>query len=200
VRLASDADAAQVVGVSAEKRPPVRLVAVVMAVLTAASCRPGVETTGENRPASVGQAAPDFALTDLRGKTVRLADFKGKIVLLDFWATWCKPCREEIPDFVELQKQYAEKGFTLLGISLDEEGAAVVKPFAEQFGINYPVVIGNTQVTAAYGGIQALPTAFLIGRDGRILRTFVGDRARSDLERAIRSALLRDRTAPKQGS
>jgi cytochrome c biogenesis protein CcmG/thiol:disulfide interchange protein DsbE len=174
--------------------------AVVLAVLTAVSCRQGVETPGADQPASVGRTAPDFALTDLSGKTVRLADFKDKIVLLDFWTTWCAPCREQIPDFVELQKQYAEKGFTLLGISLDEEGAAVVKPFAQQFGINYPVVIGNTQVSAAYGGMQALPTAFLIGRDGRILEAFVGDRARPDFERAIRSALLRDRTAPKQGS
>jgi peroxiredoxin len=172
---------------------------VVLAVLTAASCRQAVETTGADRPALVGRTAPDFALTDLSGKTVRLADFKGKVVLLDFWATWCAPCREEIPDFVELQEQYMEKGFTLLGISLDEEGAVVAKPFAQQFGINYPVVIGNTQVSAAYGGMQALPTAFLIGRDGRILEAFVGDRARSDFERAIRSALLRDRTAPKSG-
>ena len=79
-----------------------------------------------------------------------------------------------------------------MGIALDEEGAKVVKPFADQVGINYPIVIGNTRVSAAYGGVQALPTAFLIGRDGRILQAFVGDRSRSDFERAIRSALLRD--------
>jgi thiol-disulfide isomerase/thioredoxin len=161
-----------------------------MAAWTAVSCRPGVEAA---------KTAPDFALTDLAGKTVRLADFRGKIILLDFWATWCVPCREEVPHLIELQRQYAERGFTLLGIALDEEGAAVVKPFAQQFGINYPVVIGNTRVSAAYGGMQALPTAFLIGRDGRILDTFVGDRAEADFERAIRSALLRD-AAPKQGS
>jgi peroxiredoxin len=178
--------------------PSMRLVAVVvLAALTAVCCRRAVEATGAARPALVGRTAPEFALTDLSGKTVRLADFKDKVVLLDFWATWCAPCREEIPDFVDLQKRYAEQGFSLLGISLDEEGAEVVKPFAQQFGINYPVVIGNTEVSAAYGGMQALPTAFLIGRDGRILEVFVGDRARADFERAIRSALLRDRTAPK---
>jgi peroxiredoxin len=200
MRLASNAVALQSFGVGVGKRPPNCLAAaVVLAVLTAAFCRQGVETTGAGRPALVGRTAPDFALTDLSGKTVRLADFKGEIVLLDFWATWCAPCREEIPDFVELQKQYAEKGFTFLGISLDEEGAAVVKPFTQELGINYPVVIGNTQVSAAYGGIQALPTAFLIGRDGRILEAFVGDRAKADFERAIRSALQRD-TTPKQGS
>jgi len=198
MRLASNAVAPQFVRVSAEK-PPVCLVAVVIAVLTAVSCRQGIETPGADQPGLVGKTAPDFALTDLSGKTVRLSDFKGKVVLLDYWATWCVPCREAIPDFVELQKQYAEEGFTLLGISLDEEGAAVVKPFAQEFGITYPVLIGNTQVSAAYGGIQALPTAFLIGRDGRILETFVGDRAKADFERAIRSALQRD-AAPKQGS
>jgi len=198
MRLASNPVARQSERLCAEKRSPVCLVAVVvLAALTVVSCRQAAETTGADRPALVGRTAPDFALTDLSGKTVRLADFKGKVVLLDFWATWCAPCREEIPAFVELQKQYAEQGFTLLGISLDDEGAVVVKPFARQFGINYPVVIGNTEVSAAYGGMQALPTAFLIGRDGRILEAFVGDRARPDFERAIRSALRRDRTAPK---
>ena len=169
-----------------------RLAVLVIAAVTAVSCRPGVEAGREDQPALVGKPAPDFALTDLSGRTVRLADFRGKVVLLDLWATWCGPCREEIPDFVELQTRYAERGFTLVGIALDEEGAKVVKPFAHQVGINYPVVIGNTRVSAAYGGVQALPTAFLIGRDGRILETFVGDRAGSDFEQAIKSALLRD--------
>jgi peroxiredoxin len=177
---------------SAEQHPAVFLAAIVMTVLTAVSCGQRAETTREDQPSSLVKTAPDFALTDLSGKTVRLSDFKGKIVLLDFWATWCGPCRKEIPDFIQLQRQYADKGFTILGISLDEEGAAVVKPFARQFGINYPLVIGTTQATAAYGGIQAVPTAFLIGRDGRILLTFVGARDKSDFEQAIRSALPKD--------
>ncbi len=196
MRIGSNAVALQFARGNAGKRLSVSLMAVVMAVLTAVSCRQGVETPGADQSSLVGKTAPDFALTDLSGKTVRLADFKGKVILLDFWATWCAPCREEIPYFVELQKQYAEKGFTLLGASLDEEGVAVVKPFAQEFGINYPVVIATTRVSAAYGGLQALPTAFLIGRDGRILQAFVGDQARSGFERAIRLALRRDRTAP----
>jgi thiol-disulfide isomerase/thioredoxin len=200
MRLASNAVPLEFARVNSEKRPPACLMAVVIAVLTAVSCRQGVETSRRDQPALVGKTAPDFALTDLSGKTVRLSNFKGKIVLLDFWATWCGPCRRQIPEFVELQKQYAGKGFSLLGIALDEEGAVVVKPFVRQFGINYPVVIGDTHVSAAYGGIQALPTAVLIDRDSRIIQTFVGDRAKSDYERAIRSALLRDRSAPKQGS
>lgn len=139
-----------------------------------------------------GKAAPEFQLMSLSGKNMRLADFKGKVILLDFWATWCAPCREEIPDLVQLQKQYADKGFTVLGVALDEEGATAVKPVAQKLDVNYPVLIGNTNVAAAYGGIQALPTAYLIGRDGRILKTFVGARDKSHWERVIQSALKDD--------
>jgi peroxiredoxin len=138
---------------------------------------------------SLSEAAPDFALTNLAGKTVRLSDFKGKIVLLDFWATWCAPCQEEIPNFVQLQKQYSGRGFTVLGIALDDDGAAVVKPLAQKLGVNYPLVLGDTQVAARYGGLQAVPTAFLIGRDGRILKTFIGPRSKSEWEQTIQMAL-----------
>jgi peroxiredoxin len=177
------------ISTSGRNRPAAFLAAIVMAVLTAVSCDQHLGTTGEDQPGSVGKTAPDFALTDLSGKTVRLSDLKGQVILLDFWATWCGPCRREIPDFIQLQKQYADRGFTVLGIALDEEGAAVVRPFAQRFGINYPVVIGNTRVSAAYGGIQAIPTAFLIGRDGKILRSFVGARDKSEFKQAIQSAL-----------
>ncbi len=185
---------------SARKRPRIFLVAAVMAVLSAVACGQSAELAGDNRPNLSEKTAPDFALTDLSGKMVRLSDFKGKIVLLDFWATWCGPCRREIPDLIRLQKEYADKGFTILGISVDGEGAAVVKPFARQFGINYPVVIASSRVTAAYGGIQAVPTAFLIDREGRILKTFVGGQGKADLEQAVRSALSQSGTAPKQNS
>jgi peroxiredoxin len=160
-----------------------------IAWLAAVSPARGAEVTGKDAAGSPGQAAPDFALTNLAGKTVRLSDFKGKIVLLDFWATWCAPCQEEIPGFVQLQKQYSGRGFTVLGIALDEDGAAVVKPLAQKLGVNYPLVIGDTQVAARYGGIQAVPTAFLIGRDGRILKTIVGPRGRSEWEQTIQMAL-----------
>src|SRR5690348_13547526 len=88
-------------------------------------------------------AAPDWHLSDVDGKPVKLSDFKGKVVILDFWATWCPPCRAEIPEFVAIQKKYADKGFTVIGISLDQQGASVVKSFMNQLGMNYPVVIGN---------------------------------------------------------
>lgn len=158
-------------------------------MLTAVSWGEGLTATGATQAGLLGKAAPDFALTNLSGKTVRLSDFKGKIVLLDFWATWCPPCRREIPDFVQLQKQYASKGFTIVGIALDDGGAAVVKPVAQKLGVNYPVVIGNAQIADDYGGIQALPTAFLVGRDGKILNSFVGARGKSEWEQTIQTAL-----------
>ncbi len=151
----------------------------------------GAETTGGDQAGWLGKAAPDFVLTNLSSKTVRLSDFKGKVVLLDFWATWCAPCREEIPELIQLQRQYAGKEFTVLGVALDEEGAAVVKPVVQELGANYPVVIGNLQVAAAYGGIEALPTTFLIGRNGKILKTYVGSREKSRFQQDILSALRR---------
>jgi peroxiredoxin len=174
---------------SARNCAAVCVAAIGMAWLVAVSLAHGADSTGKEPTGSLRKAAPDFALTNLSGQTVRLSDFKGKIVLLDFWATWCPPCRMEIPNFVQLQKQYADRGFTVLGIALDDEGAAVVKPLAQKLGVNYPLVIGNTQVAEAYGGIQALPTTFLIGRDGAILKTFVGARDKSEWEQTIQTAI-----------
>jgi peroxiredoxin len=169
---------------------------VALAALILTSCSQQSETSaddpsppGADRSATSKKAAPDFTLTDLSGKTVRLSDFKGKVVMLDFWATWCPPCRREIPDLIQLQNQYADKGFTVLGISLDDGGAATVKPFAQSIGMNYPLVIGNSQVTAAYGAIEAIPTTFLIGRDGMILKTYVGAQDKSEFQSDIQSAL-----------
>jgi thiol-disulfide isomerase/thioredoxin len=101
--------------------------------------------------------APAWELNDLSGKPVKFSDFRGKVVILDFWATWCVPCRVEIPHFVELQEQYGNKGLAVIGVSLDEQGLEVVKKFVKQFGVNYPIVIGNEKVAEAYGGIYAIP-------------------------------------------
>ncbi|PYU97451.1 MAG: hypothetical protein DMG26_21355 [Acidobacteria bacterium] len=111
--------------------------------------------------------APDFSLGDLSGQKLRLADYRGKVVLLDFWATWCGPCRIEIPGFVELQNRYRDKGFTIIGISMDD-GPEPVKEFYREFKMNYPVALGDEKVSELYGGIIGLPTSLLIGRDGRI--------------------------------
>jgi len=112
--------------------------------------------------------APDFALKDANGATVHLADYKGKVVLLDFWATWCGPCKVEIPWFIEFEQQFKDRGFAVLGVSMDEGGWTEVKPYIEKQKINYRILLGNDQVGDAYGGVDSLPTTFLIDRDGRI--------------------------------
>ncbi len=117
--------------------------------------------------------APDFTLTDIFGNKLSLADYKGKVVMLDFWATWCGPCRIEIPGFVELQNHYRDRGFAIIGISLDDSPEPVLE-FYRQFRMNYPVAIGNDTLGALYGGILGMPTTFLIGRDGRIYSKHVG--------------------------
>ncbi len=122
----------------------------------------------------IGSQAAEFALTDLSGKTVRLSDLKGKVVILDFWATWCGPCRMEIPDLVRLQSKYGEKGLAIVGLSLDADGASSVKPFAEEHDINYTMLIANDETAKSYGGIQAIPTAFVVDRQGRIVQRFLG--------------------------
>ncbi|MBI2875998.1 MAG: TlpA family protein disulfide reductase [Candidatus Tectomicrobia bacterium] len=133
--------------------------------------------------------APDFALPDLQGKTVRLSDFGGKVIILDFWATWCPPCREEIPHFVELYSQYRNHGFQMIGISLDAAGPAVVKEFARKYGINYPILMADDQVALQYGGIPGIPTTFVIDRQGKVSERHVGYREKETFEKALRSLL-----------
>ncbi len=120
------------------------------------------------------KVAPNFALKDVDGKTVHLSDYKGKVVLLDFWATWCAPCKIEIPWFMEFEQQYKDKGFAVLGVSMDEDGWTVVKPYLQQLKINYRIVLGNDKVGDAYGGVDSLPTTLLIDREGRVAATHVG--------------------------
>jgi thiol-disulfide isomerase/thioredoxin len=117
--------------------------------------------------------APAFSLTDITGKPLKLSDYQGRVVMLDFWATWCGPCRIEIPEFVELQKRYGAQGFAVIGISMDDS-AEPVAGFYKQLQMNYPVAIGNDRLGELYGGVLGLPTTFLIGRDGRIYAKHVG--------------------------
>jgi thiol-disulfide isomerase/thioredoxin len=132
--------------------------------------------------------APDFRLTDLRGRSVTLSDYQGKVVLLDFWATWCGPCRAEIPELIALQQRYGEQGLRVIGISVDDDPHAV-RQFYKSVALNYPVAMANGQTEALYGGIQGLPTTFLVGRDGRVYICYVGAVAVSDLESDIRALL-----------
>jgi peroxiredoxin len=120
-----------------------------------------------------GMFPPPFTLPDLDGNQVSLSDFEGKVVVLDLWATWCPPCREEIPFLVSLYEEFRDRGLVVVGVGLDDGGAPVLKSFAEENGMTYPVVVGNRSVQASYG-VTAIPTTFMIGRDGRIATKHVG--------------------------
>ncbi len=124
--------------------------------------------------ASSVSRAPEFKIKDLEGREVSLSDLKGKVVLVNFWATWCKPCTLEIPWLIELQKKYGDKGLTVVGIAMDEEGAKVVGPYAQQAKINYPIWMGNDDVATKFGGILGIPTSFLISRDGQVVEKYLG--------------------------
>ena len=132
--------------------------------------------------------APEFSLPQLSGQTIDLSAYRGKIVLLDFWATWCDPCREEIPYFVELQNKYRDQGLQIIGISMDD-GPEPVRDFYQHFQMNYPVAMGNAKIGELYGGVLGLPIVFLIGRDGRIVTKYTGATDISALEREIKALL-----------
>lgn len=134
-------------------------------------------------PAAASGAAPAFTLPDLTGRGVSLADFKGKVVVLDFWATWCPPCRKEIPDFISIQNEFGARGVQVIGIALDE--LPKVQAFARANGMNYPVLMGNDAITAQYGGIEGIPTTFIIDRKGKIVDRFEGYRPRQTFVAAI---------------
>lgn len=135
------------------------------------------------------KVAPNFDLTDLNGKQVKLSDYKGKVVFLNFWATWCPPCKKEIPDFIELQKKYSNQGFTFIGIALDDY-QSVVK-FTKDNKINYPVVIGDEALVKRYGNIRGIPTSFLVGKDGKIAQRYEGFRTKEVFEKDIKFQILK---------
>lgn len=160
-----------------------------LSFLLAAGC--GAAEPGETGAAQLQQlgAAPKWSLPRIDGSTLTSDELKGKVVVLDFWATWCPPCRAEIPGYVEMQQQYADQGLVIVGVSLDQAGPKVVKEFAEKMGINYPLVMGDQDVVSAFGGVRAIPTTFLIDRDGQIRHRKVGAMERAEYEPIIKSLL-----------
>jgi thiol-disulfide isomerase/thioredoxin len=139
--------------------------------------------------------APDFSLESLEGKTTRLSDFRGKAVLLNFWATWCGPCKIEMPWFVELQQKYGSQGLQVVGVAMDDASKEDIAKFAKDMGVNYPVLIGKEAVGDSYGGIPALPETFFIGRDGKVVDKILGLRGKTEIEDAIKKALSTQPTA-----
>ncbi len=145
-----------------------------------------------------GKPAPEIRLKDLNGKEVSLADYKGQVVLLNFWATWCDPCRVEIPWLIDLQAKYASRGFTVVGVAMDEEGKSVVAPFIEkerfdvngkQLPMDYPILLGDDEASEKFGGILGYPTSFLISRDGKQVLKIQGLRSYDEIAKAIEDQL-----------
>ena len=150
---------------------------------------PATNTTASLQGNVQGAAAPDFTLKSLDGKDVRLSDFKGKAVLLNFWATYCQPCKIEMPWFAELNKQYAPQGLEVVGVAMDDVGNDAIRKYATELGVNYPILIGKESVADLYGGMQFLPTTFYIDRQGKIVDRVFGLVSHSEIEGNIKKAL-----------
>jgi len=175
------------------KRDPV--VIIVVAMVVAIMLVFGFKLARRSRQGALGEAqmktgvAPDFTLQSLDGKTVRLSDFRGKPVVLNFWATWCGPCKIETPWLVEMQNQYGAQGLQIVGVAMDDSGKDEIARFAKNMGMNYPVALGKEAVGDAYGGVSYLPESFFVGRDGKIVDKIMGLEGRSEIEDAIKKAL-----------
>ncbi|MFI5345146.1 MAG: TlpA family protein disulfide reductase [Elusimicrobiota bacterium] len=160
---------------------------VVYMTATPRSSEPGAPAGSE----AVSEAAPPLSAPTVEGKTLSLTDYKGKVVLVDFWATWCDPCKEEIPVLVKMHDRLKDKGFVILGVSMDEEGATAVKKFTAKHPISYPVILNNGERAPKGWTVPGLPTAYLIGRDGTVRKRWFGEKDPAELEDAVNAALAK---------
>ena len=178
------------------KRDPVVIVVVAMVIslllvfgVEKARHRPDPSPDAGN--SMKNQLAPDFALASLDGKTtIHLSDYRGKAVLLNFWATWCVPCKIEMPWFVELQNEYGSQGLQVVGVAMDDASPEDIAKFAKDMGVNYPIAIGKESVGDAYGGVQFLPATFYIGRDGKVIDKVFGLKGKHEIQDDIKKALV----------
>ncbi|TYB31941.1 MAG: TlpA family protein disulfide reductase [Candidatus Mcinerneyibacterium aminivorans] len=171
------------------------LIGLVLVVLIFTGCSGGNSQKGsetsekaENQSAQKLSKLPSFELKDLDGEIYTEESFKNKVLLIDFWATWCPPCRKEIPGFINLYKKYKDKGLEVIGISLDED-INKLESFVEEEQINYTVLIGNKEVAQAFGGIQGIPTTFIVDRDGNVVFKQVGLASEKKFEQQIKKVL-----------
>jgi cytochrome c biogenesis protein CcmG/thiol:disulfide interchange protein DsbE len=174
-------------------------VLIVAASLAATACsRPGPVRASLKRD-SERKTAPNFSLKDADGRTVQLSDYRGKVVLLNFWATWCGPCKLEIPWFMEFERKYKEQGFAVVGVAMDDDGWNAVKPFAREEGMNYRILMGDDTTAQLYGGVDSLPTTFLIDRAGKIAAVHVGLVGKSSYENDLKELFDSSRTVRNGG-
>lgn len=136
-----------------------------------------------------GQLAPEFELEDVKGGKLSLASLRGKAVVINFWATWCAPCKIEIPWLVELQNKYGPRGLQIVGVAEDDSGKDSIAAFAREMGMNYPVLLADENIATRYGNVEGLPTTFYIGRDGRVVEHSAGLTGYSEIEESIQKAL-----------
>lgn len=147
----------------------------------------GLAISSQCGAVEIGDKAPDFSLADINGKVVSLSEYNGKVVILNFFASWCSPCRREVPDFIELEKAYASKGAAIIGVALVRLSDA--KEFAGKMGINYPVLVDDGKVSDLYGPIRSIPVTFIIGKNGKISKMYIGSRPGAVFEADIKDEL-----------
>ena len=139
--------------------------------------------------AQEAQKAPPLALKDIRGRTVRLSDYKGRVVLLNFWATWCPPCRAEMPDLVKMQREYAKQGLQVVGVTYPPETVSRVRRFARRLGVNYPIALGTKETKSLFARTDTLPVTVVIDRDGNIRDTIEGIMLPEEFEQKVKPLL-----------
>jgi len=183
------------------KRNP--LILFFVAAIVAAMLFAGIRIARHNRASGpahglMGNLAPDFELQTLDGKNLKLSDLRGKAVLLNFWATYCGPCKIEMPWFVELQKEYGPQGFQIVGVAMDDASNEDIAKFAKEMGVNYPILLGTESVGQSYGGVNALPTTFFLDRDGKLIAREFGLQSRSVFVDHIKKALSQGQAVQAQ--
>lgn len=172
--------------------------ALLLATAVLSGCKMGAPSGGTAKPASALANEPNVTFKDLQGQDVSLESMKGKVVLLNFWATWCAPCQGEIPILIGLQQKYSSKGFTMLGAAMDDEGKKVVEPYVQDtkftvggqsMTMNYPIVLGNDDIASKFGGLLGMPTSFLISRDGKIVKKYMGALSEDQIVKDVEAQL-----------